>query len=170
MQLKSQWPVELDGLLVQFDALQSLVVRNRPDKASAHARVLLCLNPPQVGLPKHAAQQPDWNLILGGLLYAADLLDEAHSVFQEAKSREGSYWHGMMHRREGDFPNARYWVLRAGPVEGVARLAGFSPAAFVSECEESVGQGECPPRLLETQRLEWEAMMLWSWQRLANTR
>ena len=50
----------------------------------------------------------------GGLLYAADAIHEAHTIFQDAKGDLGSYWHGMMHRREGDFDNARYWFRRAG--------------------------------------------------------
>ena len=35
-------------------------------------------------------------------------------LIQEAKGDLGSYWHGMLHRREGDFDNARYWFRRAG--------------------------------------------------------
>jgi len=38
-------------------------------------------------------------LVRGGLLYAADAIHEAHTIFQEAKGDLGSYWHGMMHRR-----------------------------------------------------------------------
>ena len=167
MRSSSQWPVELDGLLAGFGALTSLVVRNPPDLTLAHVTALLSLTPLQLGLPKHVGAKTEWDLMRGGLLYAADLLDEAHAVFQEANSREGAYWHGMMHRREGDFANARYWVLRAGPVEGVARLPDFSPAGFVSECEKSVGRGECPSHLLEIQRVEGQSMMLWSWMRLS---
>src|SRR5260221_2990559 len=48
-------------------------------------------------------------LVRGGLHYAVDALDAAHVIFQEAHSDLGSYWHGMMHRREGDLGNARYW-------------------------------------------------------------
>jgi hypothetical protein len=161
------WPVELDGLLSKFDALPSLVVRNPPDSTLAHVPALRSLVPFQLGLPNHVAQKTDWDLLHGGLLYAADLLDDAHALFQGANSPEGSYWHGMMHRREGDFENARYWLSRAGAVEGIARLPSFSPTAFASECEESVGRDECPAHLLEMQRMEWESMMLWSWQRLA---
>src|SRR4051794_22347579 len=48
------------------------------------------------------------SLVRGGLLYAVDALEPAHAIFQEAHGDLGSYWHGMMHRREGDFDNARY--------------------------------------------------------------
>ena len=53
-------------------------------------------------------------LVRGGLFYAVDALDAAHAIFQEAHDDLGSYWHGMLHRREGDFDNARYWFRRAG--------------------------------------------------------
>jgi hypothetical protein len=52
---------------------------------------------------------------LAGLWLYRDFLDEAHRISQALHSREGSYWHGIMHRREGDFANAKYWFRRAGP-------------------------------------------------------
>src|SRR5687767_337865 len=48
-------------------------------------------------------------LVRAGLYYAVDALSEAHALFQEAHDDLGAYWHGMMHRREADFDNARYW-------------------------------------------------------------
>lgn len=41
-------------------------------------------------------------------------LDLSHSVSQVVPSREGSYWHGIMHRRERDFWNAKYWFQKVG--------------------------------------------------------
>jgi hypothetical protein len=51
---------------------------------------------------------------LAGLWLYHDFLDEAHRISQALHSREGSYWHGIMHRREGGFANAKYWFRRAG--------------------------------------------------------
>ena len=61
-------------------------------------------------------------LVRGGLLYAIDAIHEAHAFFQDAKGDLGAYWHGMMHRREGDFENARYWFRRAGVLPCFATL------------------------------------------------
>ena len=71
---------------------------------------------------KTAGHAENFALVRGGLLYAIDALDEAHAFFQDAKGDLGAYWHGMMHRREGDFENARYWFRRAGALPCFAAL------------------------------------------------
>lgn len=40
-------------------------------------------------------------------------LDESHLISQEIHSGEGSYLHGIMHRREGDYSNAKYWFRKS---------------------------------------------------------
>lgn len=41
-----------------------------------------------------------------------DHLDESHTVSQGVKSADGSFVHGIMHRREPDYSNASYWFNR----------------------------------------------------------
>ena len=49
--------------------------------------------------------------------------DAAHDCAQEDKSRDGSWAHAYLHRKEGDEGNAGYWYARAArpvPAKGVA--------------------------------------------------
>lgn len=118
-------------------------------------------------------------LLRGGLLYAVDALDPAHRIFQDEKSDLGSYWHGMMHRREGDFDNARYWFRRAGRLpffEALHRAASeysglmgrqstWDPYLFTGECEQAkYGAEEKTTELGRLQRTEWEALFDYCWR------
>lgn len=120
-----------------------------------------------------------WAMVRGGLLYAVDALDPAHRIFQDKPSDLGSYWHGMMHRREGDFDNARYWFRRAGrlPVfqrihQAVAEHSGlfakqstWDPYLFTGECEQACfGAPEKAPELAAVQRAEWEVLFDYCWR------
>lgn len=43
--------------------------------------------------------------------------DRAHQIAQEVSTRDGSWVHAYLHRKEGDLGNARYWYGRAGKAE-----------------------------------------------------
>ena len=47
------------------------------------------------------------------LWYAAGNLNAAHEIVQPMSGPDGAYIHGMIHRVEDDFDNARYWFSRA---------------------------------------------------------
>jgi hypothetical protein len=169
MRAKPIPPESLDGTVktfTDFYVLDRLVVRECSNLPVSDRASLLSLTPGCFGMEEPLRSEIDWKLVKGGLLYASNLLAAAHSIFQEVDSQEGAYWHGMLHRREGDFDNARYWLRRAGRVEGISLMTGFSPVSFVSECEEADRKGLCPAHLLETQRMEWLSMLVWSVRRL----
>lgn len=44
-----------------------------------------------------------------GLHLWNDSLDRSHTLSQNIENETGSFLHGMMHRMEGDFSNAKYW-------------------------------------------------------------
>lgn len=120
-----------------------------------------------------------FRLVRGGLLYALDDLDGAHKFFQDDSSDLASYWHGMMHRREGDFDNARYWFRRAGSQPFFDNLhhhaAGFSahmarqlswdPYLFTGACEQNrFGAEDEGNELVRLQRTEFEIVFDYTWR------
>ncbi len=51
---------------------------------------------------------------LAGVWLFHDCLEESHEVSQGIQTPTGSYWHGIMHRREPDDSNANYWFRKVG--------------------------------------------------------
>ena len=48
------------------------------------------------------------------LLDAVGDWDNAHRIAQNVFTRDGSWVHAYLHRKEGDNPNAAYWYSNAG--------------------------------------------------------
>ncbi len=69
---------------------------------------------------------------LAGLWLYHDYLDESHAISQEIHTPSGSFWHGILHRREGDFDNAKYWFRRVGNHAVFARLRKAAAAAVTA--------------------------------------
>ncbi len=49
--------------------------------------------------------------------------DKAHQVVQDASDADSAWVHAYLHRKEGDFSNARYWYKRAGQSEFKEQLS-----------------------------------------------
>lgn len=121
---------------------------------------------------------PAFALVRGGLHYAIDAIHEAHVFFQDAVGDLAAYWHGMMHRREGDFDNARYWFRRAGTQPffarahsasavhsaDMARQSSWDPYLFTGACEQAKFGAENVAELLALQRVEFDAAFDYTWR------
>jgi hypothetical protein len=121
--------------------------------ASEIADALLARDPPPPLVPARvfdpalaaeieAADAPA--LVKAGLHLLNDDLGAAHRL---AQAHEGDpladHWHAVIHRREGDYDNARYWLRRLAGRPSVTAFYGPDPAApgaFVEQCRR-IGHG-----------------------------
>ena len=119
-------------------------------------------------------------LVRAGLFYHHNALDDAHRLVQEATGDEAAYWHAMIHRRERDFENARYWLRRAGEqppfAEMQARAAdasanmgrqmGWDPFLLVHLAEQlRFGAEELQPEVVGLGRVEFEVFFDYCFRR-----
>jgi hypothetical protein len=120
--------------------------------------------------------------MLAGLWLWHDGLEESHRISQSIQDATGSFWHAIMHRREGDFSNSKYWYARVGAHPVLKTLAsqagavvnslpadysilrivadGWNPNAFVDFVEKVTND---PKDIryraaVELQRAEWRAL------------
>lgn len=59
----------------------------------------------------------DWKsamAVRSGMFLLLDAWDQSHIIAQDLDTPEGSYWHGIVHRREPDISNTKYWFQRLG--------------------------------------------------------
>jgi hypothetical protein len=121
-----------------------------------------------------------FRLVRGALLNAVDALDDAHHIFQDDSSDVASYWHGVMHRREADFDNARYWFRRAGrlPISDKIHAAAAQVSATMAKqnswdaylltgmCEQAkFGDTEAIPECVRLQRIEFDELLAYCWRK-----
>lgn len=186
---------EHDGLDVQIDNLSSigrkLLRFNYNDKyrrlvvegdGDEDARAMLDSLRPEDLLSVPVTDHNHAAGVLSGLWLWHDWLDQAHTVAQAISTPTGSLWHAIMHRREGDFSNSKYWYTRVGshPIypaiasnasavlnplpmdKALLRLThnGWNPHVLVDLVEEATRSGDEARQalLVNLQQLEWRML------------
>ncbi len=109
---------------------------------------------------------------MAGLYLYFSALDTAHSIAQDLETRDGSFWHGIMHRQEPDESNAAYWFRRVGnhaiftALHKHAAALGFNtgvewnPFQFIDFCESARRKpGSADEDLaMRVQLVEWQLL------------
>jgi len=124
-------------------------------------------------------------LIEAVVLLWHDHHEPAHAMVQNLEDPDGSYVHAILHRREPDYGNARYWCHRVGRHVSFRELAlvaanlfsssthaelkatllpegEWNSLAFVGECERAESKPDSDPvkRILrEIQAAEFEILL-----------
>jgi hypothetical protein len=120
--------------------------------------------------------------VMSGLWLRHDWLDESHRISQGIDNETGSFWHAIMHRREGDFSNSKYWynrcdehpILKAIGIQAadvinphpadksLFRLIaqGWNPCAFVDLVQQVHASPDDPRHrvAVAVQQIEWRVL------------
>lgn len=122
-------------------------------------------------------------LLRSAALFWHDHLDASHAISQNIETGDGSWLHGLMHRREPDYANAKYWFGRVGRHQAFPKIAPrlaallhndrgglaerlidkgeWKPFAFIDECEraEQGGDATLTAVLQQIQAAEFDVLV-----------
>jgi hypothetical protein len=157
-----------------------------PDGTPAAATALLGHVKPEELLTTTPKSLAYTQSLLAALWLWHDGLDECHRIVQQstdgAATPTFSFWHAIMHRREGEFSNSKYWYARTGQHPVLASLKAkaativnrapadktllrltsgdWNPNLFVDFTESLADDGSNPLHevAVELQRMEWLAL------------
>ena len=169
--------------VVRFDSTSAYIRLTPTEVGSAEAKARLERLRPEDLFSVTVRSPDDARAVLAGLWLYHDFLDESHAISQDLHSATGSFWHAIMHRREGDFANSKYWYARCRHHPAFAKIARdgasalrdvaqagqlerlvtgeWDPDGFVDVVEAIHRKPDDPlyPTAVKLQRAEWRGLL-----------
>lgn len=169
--------------LLQTDELPSL----GPQKRSSRKSILELEKAFNVFFRSTKLPRENQELVRALVLLWNDHLEEGHRIAQDIETPDGAFVHGIMHRREPDYGNAKYWFHRVGrhptfstiaeraveiaktdlEKKLLAKIVGdldepaWDPFAFIDACELSRSTAPLDQPLLQRlQEIETQVLLL----------
>ena len=156
------------GPVVSALVAESRLAALGPGSPEPEVHVELRRFDPATDLGKPSRDHDAARACLAGLWLYFDYLDESHTISQDLNTSEGSFWHAIMHRREPDASNSKYWWRHVGPHPVISSLISEAPSLgyrytnpqdFVDLCERVRGAGTKDEDLArQVQLLEWQLL------------
>ena len=182
-------PLPLNPTVAALHATERLNELGPGREDQSQAGALAALTAEKLVAPHQLVDRAMADCCRAALWLKHDFLDESHTISQSIATAEGSYWHGIMHRREPDYDNAKYWFHRVKrhPIfsqlaQGAAALADagprdaatdylrsqqeWDPFRFVDLCQAvSRGKSSTGQLCRQIQKLEGELLFAYCYKR-----
>lgn len=156
----TKYPQQVQDLLAPIVNLQFDFAPQNPEAKS----VLKSISPEEL-FHSPITNQKLARCCHSGLWLLNGFLHESHEISQTIKAPEGSYWHAIMHRAEGDFWNSKYWYrqVREHAVLDQLRPYGVTGEGLVDLCEQSTHAANTRERTTELVKTEWSLLFEFCW-------
>lgn len=163
--------------------LRSLVeTPEPPELGPGPRRRVQAISEIDASLPALGLSSPRRELVRATVLLWHDHFHAAHAIVQDGESQDASYIHAILHRREPDYSNAKYWFRRVGTHPNFTALLARTESllqkdsslraallrekqwdsfAFVDACETAATRKSAGEEaiLREIQRVEFELLL-----------